>query len=54
MHSVVVFIFFNETTEHWKHGEEKHRTENNHPQLKGETRLPKYGSQSGTTNDSCL
>ena len=29
-------------------------TENNHPQLKSETRLPKYGSQSGTTIDSCL
>ena len=29
-------------------------TENNHPQLKGETRLPKYDSQSGTTLDSCL
>ena len=29
-------------------------TENNHPQLKDENRLPKYGSQSGTTVDSCL
>jgi hypothetical protein len=32
----------------------KHSTENNHPQLKGENKLPKYGSQSGTTIDSCL
>ena len=29
-------------------------TGNNHPQLKSETRLPKYGSQSGTTIDSFL
>ena len=29
-------------------------TGNNHPQLKSETRLPKDGSQSGTTIDSCL
>jgi hypothetical protein len=29
-------------------------TENNDPPLKGETRLPKYGSQSETTIDSCL
>ena len=27
-------------------------TENKHPQLKSETRLPKYDSQSGTTIDS--
>ena len=29
-------------------------TENKHPLLKSETRLPKYDSQSGTTIDSCL
>jgi hypothetical protein len=59
-----VFIFFNETTEHWGkkkndkrtvlYGEEKHRTENNHPQNTGGKRLPKYDSQSETTNDTCL
>ena len=32
----------------------RHTTENNYPQLKGETRQPKYGSQSETTIDSCL
>ena len=30
------------------------KAENNYPQLKGENRLPKYGSQSETTIDSCL
>ena len=30
------------------------KTGNNHPQNRIENRLPKYGSQSGTTIDSCL
>ena len=30
------------------------KTENNHPRNTIENRLPKYGSQSGTTIDSCL
>jgi hypothetical protein len=57
-----VFILFNETAELWKKNdkqtvlycEEKHRTENNHPQNTGGKRLPKYDSQSETTNDTCL
>jgi hypothetical protein len=32
----------------------QHKTENNHPRNTIENRLPKYGSQSGTTIDSCL
>ena len=35
-------------------GEAKHRTENNHPHHTGGKRLPKYDSQSETTNDTCL
>jgi hypothetical protein len=65
MRSMVrVHIVFNVNTEHLNknnkttktvlNGAAIHRTEKNHPQLKGETRLPKYGSQSGTMIDSCL
>ena len=31
-----------------------HKTENNHPRNTGGKRLPKYDSQSETTNDTCL